>query len=250
MYKTNSIQDHCYEQSDKYDTWSKTLDIYDEERMRSKTHEFSIIDIKYENEEYQMIDTPGHKGFIRSLIEGISVYPGMIGCIIISSRNGEFEAGWVDGQTKEDIILTKSVGIDHAIILINKMDLVEWSKNNYEKIVKIVTPFINGCKFKSVYYMPVSGYTGIGLINTIGYPDWYKEPCFMDIIKSIKVEMVENVEKEIQVKEWKTFTTNIRVLQINGLITSEYTCILHYGGKEYNIMIEKIKGKKNVIMDL
>ena len=55
--------------------WGSLLDIYEEERERSKTHEFSYVDFQYNGRDYTLIDTPGHKGFIREAIAGIATNP-------------------------------------------------------------------------------------------------------------------------------------------------------------------------------
>jgi len=248
VYKCGNITDHEFSKHKKdclgseFAFWSRFLDIYEEERAKSKTHEFTILDLKHDNEEYQLVDTPGHKAFIRSLIEGISRFPGLIGCIVISARSTEFEAGWKEGQTREDIILTKSVGIEDVVILINKMDSIDWDQKVFDDIVKKVQPFVNACKFRSSIFIPVSGYDGIGLIDLKGLPDWYNGPYLMSAIKEIKLVEGTGIEP-ISINEWTKFSASIKLLKVNGVITSGYNFVLHYGGKEYEASLEKINKK-------
>ena len=223
--------------------WSSILDIYSEERERGKTNEFSIISFKYNNIEYNIIDNPGHQIYIRSLIEGISSFNAneIIGCIVISIRNGEFKTGWENGQTKEDIILTRAVGIRNIIVLINKMDTIDWSEEEFNKIKKHTISFISSCKFDSVSYIPISGYNGIGLVQEYGMPYWYKDKCLMDTIE--KIELKNNIVSKILLpSKWSYMICNIQIVELHkiSLIARGFKCILHYNGYEYNVTFEDI----------
>lgn len=249
VYKLGNISEHEFSKHQKecqgaeYAFWSRFLDIYEEERAKSKTHEFTILDVTHNGQVYQLVDTPGHKAFIRSLIEGISQFPGLIGCLLVSARAGEFASGWNDGQTREDIIIAKSVGIEDLVVLINKMDTCDWDQTVYDDIVKKIRPFINGCKFRSVVYMPASGCQGIGLVDREKLPKWYTGPCFMDVIAGVVVAESTGLEPIVEEK-WTRFVANIKALKLNGIITMGYTCIMHYGGQEYEVTLDKIKGAK------
>lgn len=233
--------------------WSKVLDIWAEEQEKGKTHEFSVLELMYNDTKYQMIDTPGHKMFIRSMIEGISQYNSdeIVACLFISMAKGEFEAGWGNGQTKEDIILARSLGIKHLIVLINKMDLVDWSKKDYDQVIKKINPFIGGCKFTDVTYVPISGYFGIGLVDLIGMPQWYTGKSFMETLEEIKLDGVDE-SKNVTIpilpvlpEKWQKMIVDIKVLQLahSKIITAGYECIMHYEGKEYSVSFDRLAPK-------
>ena len=66
-----------------------------------------------------------------------------LGGLVISARKGEFEAGFEkDGQTREHAQLAKSLGVQKLVIIINKMDCDNWSKNRYEEIQTKLKPFL------------------------------------------------------------------------------------------------------------
>lgn len=75
--------------------WARVLDIFEEEMLRGKTHEFIDYSFTFENDKYLLIDTPGHKCYIRSMLCGLSLYPQSVGCLVISLP--EFESGWSRG---------------------------------------------------------------------------------------------------------------------------------------------------------
>lgn len=240
-HELNKLQNECKNQ--KYQLWSRIFDIWEEEREKGKTHEFSVMPFKFQNKTYEMIDTPGHKTFIRALIAGISHFnpDEIVGCLLISASKGEFESGWGKGQTREDITLVRCIGIKHLIVVINKMDSVNWDKEIYDDIINKITPFIKQCNFESVHYLPISGYKGINLININGTPEWYSGKSFIDTLDSIVLQTT--TEELIKLSEWTHMLCNIKILWTSNLITCGYNCILHYGNAEYDIRIEKIEKK-------
>lgn len=66
-----------------------------------------------------------------------------VGCLVISAKEGEFESGFEKGgQTREHALLAKSMGIRHLIILVNKMDDVNWNRERYMHIIDHLKPFL------------------------------------------------------------------------------------------------------------
>lgn len=227
--------------------WSAVLDINAEERERGKTNEFSTLSLKYEENEYQLIDTPGHQIYIRSLIEGISAFNAneIIACLVLSARSGEFEKGWTNGQTKEDIILTRGVGIRNLIVLVNKMDTVNWSEKDFKNICDTVTPYIKRCKFESCKFIPVSGYDGIGLNSVDRLPKWYtdkfSDACLLKYIQNIQIKPVQKISISFPNK-WSKMECHVQIVELKKppIITSGFSCILHYNSEEYNVMFDEV----------
>jgi peptide chain release factor subunit 3 len=250
IYKCGNISEHDLEKLIKttegksYQQWSRLLDIYEEEQIRSKTHEFNIIELKYNNNVYNLIDTPGHKTFIRSMIEGVSYFDNseIIGCLVISMNKGEFEAGWVNGQTKEDILIARAVGINSLIVLLNKMDTIDWNKEIYDDVISKITPYIKECNFNYITFIPTSGYEGIGLIDTVQIPSWYNGKSLIETIDSCNIKKM-NVPP-INMEKWNTMSCEIKIFELESIITKGYKCIMHYDSNEYEVLITNIKSKK------
>lgn len=248
--KTGGLDNHSLSklkkdsESKKYQLWSRVLDIWEEEQEKGKTHEFNLLRLKYKEKEYDLIDTPGHKMFIRSLIEGISHFENseITGCLVISMAKGEFESGWTGGQTKEDIIIARSVGIRSLIVLFNKMDAINWDKKVYDDTINKIKSFINGCNFGSIDYVPISGYDGIGLTDRDGLPDWYQGPTLMDALNRVDLKPIKI--PPIELASWTTMMCEVKILATENIITIGYTCVMHYDGNEYEVTFEKLKTKK------
>lgn len=113
-----------------------------------------------------MLDAPGHKTYVPSMISGAAQAD--VAILVISARKGEFETGFEKGgQTREHIMLVKTAGVTKLIVVINKMDesTVEWSKGRFEEIREKLLPFIRSSGFnpKTVLFVPVSAFTGANL---------------------------------------------------------------------------------------
>lgn len=234
--------------------WSNIMDITEEEQIKGKTHDFNIVELKIQSKDggkekiYNMIDTPGHKTFVRSLIEGISqeASSSIIACLLISMAKGEFEAGWHNGQTKEDVLIARACGIEHLIVLVNKMDLIDWNESKYQEVCNVIGPFLKKCRFKTITYIPVSGYYGIGLVDTKDMPSWYSGSCLLDKIDSIELSPV--VEVPLSLDKFTSMIMDVQILAESPfLMAPGFQCVMHYAGKEYEVQLNKIIGKKKYL---
>ena len=142
--------------------WARVLDIYEEEMVRGKTHEFTTIDFEHDEKKYQLIDTPGHQKFIRSMIEGISKDVN-IAILLVSMLDNEFNSGFIKGTLKEHLLLAKSVGIEYLVIVANKMDLIQWNKDNCnKKINSVIKHIIKDLHWNknNIRVVPISAFHG------------------------------------------------------------------------------------------
>lgn len=113
-----------------YLSWA--LDSTAQERAKGKTVEVGRAYFETEARRYTILDAPGHKSYVPSMISGAAQADTAI--LVISARKGEFETGFErGGQTREHIVLVKTAGIQKLIVAINKMDdtTVNWSKERW-----------------------------------------------------------------------------------------------------------------------
>ncbi len=107
--------------------------------------------------------------------------------LVVDASPGEFESGFLSqGQTKEHALLARCLGIKHVIVAVNKLDYVQWNKDRFKEIERLLLGFLtNSCGFKkqSIDFIPVSGLLGVNLIH-ITACDWYKGPSLIEAIGS------------------------------------------------------------------
>ncbi|KAF9426199.1 translation termination factor GTPase eRF3 [Podila epigama] len=177
------------------DSWylSWALDTNAEERAKGKTVECGRAYFETDVRRYTILDAPGHKTYVPSMIGGAAQADAAV--LVISARKGEFETGFENGgQTREHAQLAKSGGVNKLVVVINKMDdpTVLWSKERFDECVGKLTPFLkaNGYNMKNdVMFMPVSGFTGANIKRGIDPKDatWYTGPSLLDYLDSLKI---------------------------------------------------------------
>ena len=152
-----------------YLSWA--LDSTPQERAKGKTVEVGRAYFETPTRRYTILDAPGHKTYVPSMISGAAQAD--VAVLVISARKGEFETGFErGGQTREHIMLVKTAGVTKLICAINKMDdpTVEWSKARYDEIKDKMTPFFKGAGFSpktDVTFLAISGYTGANLKDKV-----------------------------------------------------------------------------------
>jgi hypothetical protein len=180
------------------------------------------------------------------MINGLSHFEtqNIIGCFLLSAKKGEFESGWIRGQSKEHLIIARSLGIKDLIVLVNKMDLCDWSEEEFNRIKISSEPFIkNVCGFKNYTYIPISGYEGLGLTSPSPCK-WYTGMSLMDSLSTMKTnDKIQNVIKELESNEFTKIVSKVKIIHCESIITIGYICMIHYCGQEYECEIVKMDKK-------
>lgn len=161
-----------------YLSWA--LDSTPQERAKGKTVEVGRAYFETSARRYTILDAPGHKTFVPSMISGAAQAD--VAVLVISARKGEFETGFEKGgQTREHVMLIKTAGVSKLVIVINKMDdpTVEWDQGRYDEIKGKLTPFVKGAGFNpktDVTFIPVSAFTGVNLKDRVTKTicPWYR----------------------------------------------------------------------------
>ncbi|NPA96576.1 MAG: translation elongation factor EF-1 subunit alpha [Crenarchaeota archaeon] len=166
------------------------LDRLKEERERGVTITLAYRKFETKKYYYTIIDAPGHRDFVKNMITGASQAD--VAILAVSAKKGEFEAGMSpEGQTREHILLAKTMGIDQMIIAITKMDITEppYSEKRFEEVLSILVKFLKavGYKLDHVWVVPVSGWVGDNLVEPSPNMPWWNEKKIQEIKKKYGV---------------------------------------------------------------
>ncbi|KAF8450298.1 P-loop containing nucleoside triphosphate hydrolase protein [Boletus edulis BED1] len=168
------------------ETWylSWALDSTPQERTKGKTVEVGRAYFETSSRRYTILDAPGHKTYVPSMISGAAQAD--VAVLVISARKGEFETGFErGGQTREHVMLVKTVGVSKVVVVINKMDdpTVKWEQVRFNEIKDKLVPFIKSAGFnpKDVTFIPISAYTGLNLKEPVPTStcSWWKGPTLL-----------------------------------------------------------------------
>ncbi|MCE4615406.1 MAG: translation elongation factor EF-1 subunit alpha [Desulfurococcales archaeon] len=165
------------------------LDKLKEERERGVTIDLTFMKFETRKYYFTIIDAPGHRDFIKNMITGASQADTAV--VVVSARKGEFEAGMSpEGQTREHLLLAKTMGIDKVVVAINKMDATDppYSQKRYEQVVSILKKFMKGLGYDidKIAYVPVSAWTGANLIERDPNMPWYNGPTLVEALDQIE----------------------------------------------------------------
>jgi bifunctional enzyme CysN/CysC len=146
------------------------------------------IDVAYRffatnKRKFIVADTPGHEQYTRNMVTGASTAD--LAVILIDARKGILE------QTKRHSFLTSLVGIKNVVIAVNKMDLINYKKDQYEQIINEYKEFASKLNFNYIYDIPVSALNGDNISNKTKKLSWFKGPTLMSLLESINVESLD-----------------------------------------------------------
>ena len=170
------------------------MDQNEDERERGKTIELGRAYFETITKRFTILDAPGHRDYVPNMIAGASQadYAGLV----VSARQGEFETGFDrGGQTTEHAMLAKSCGIGKLVVLVNKMDEVQWSQERFDQIRTNLSVFLKDtCKWDlehDVYWVPVASLHGLNIKERLegGVCSWYQGPSLLELLDSIPAPM-------------------------------------------------------------
>jgi elongation factor 1 alpha-like protein len=142
------------------------LDESAEERERGITMTVGVAYFDSKKYHVVVLDSPGHKDFVPNMISGATQADAAI--LVIDASVGAFEAGMdnAKGQTREHAQLIRSFGVDQIIVVINKMDVVDYSKERFDLIKQQLGTFLRTCGFRDslISWIPLSAMENQNLV--------------------------------------------------------------------------------------
>ena len=150
------------------------MDNLKEERERGVTINLSYKKLVTKNFDVTIIDAPGHKDFVKNMITGASQADAAF--LVVSADGG------VQPQTKEHVWLLRTMGVKSLAILVNKMDVVDYSEDKFKKVVEDVSTIIKqaGYKPEEVPFLAGSALMGDNIANKSDKMPWYKGPTVLE----------------------------------------------------------------------
>jgi len=142
------------------------------------------IDVAYrffstDRRKFIVADTPGHEQYTRNMVTGASTAD--LAIILIDARRG------VLTQTKRHSFLVSLIGIKHVVLAINKMDLVNYSKDVFDRILGDYTSFASQLDIEKIVPIPISALAGDNITEPSGNTPWYRGPTLMHHLETVEV---------------------------------------------------------------
>ena len=161
--------------------------------LQSERQQGITIDVAYryfstEKRKYIIADTPGHEQYTRNMVTGASNAD--LAVILVDARKG------VLTQTKRHSFIVGLLGINHIVITVNKMDLVDYSEDVFKKIVSDYTNMFERLKltlpYKSynpdVYFIPISALKGDNVARKSDNMPWYEGKSLLEYLDTVEIK--------------------------------------------------------------
>ena len=181
MRRRNQQQQH---NNNKPTNFAWLLDEDEMERQHGITMDIATKTIEGQCHAWVLHDAPGHAEYVPNMITGTALADV---CIAVVDVTDDIESK-PSRQLQEHLILAKGLGITHILVAVNKMDLIQWKQDIYEKQVQALSQFIIqtiGFTKSKVQFLPLSGLQGINVYdnnNNINNPEedkdqhyWYQK---------------------------------------------------------------------------
>ena len=159
--------------------------------LQAEREQGITIDVAYRyfstaKRKFIIADTPGHEQYTRNMATGASNCD--LAIILIDARHG------VQIQTKRHSFITSLLGIKHIIVAINKMDMVDFSKEVFDKIRQDYIDFSKTLDQGEVKFIPLSALNGDNVVNLSDKTPWYDGDTLMHILENVEIAADRNYE--------------------------------------------------------
>ena len=159
--------------------------------LQAEREQGITIDVAYRyfttgTRKYIIADAPGHEQYTRNMVTAASTAD--LSIILIDARKG------VLTQTRRHSYLTHLVNIPHIVVAINKMDLVDYSQEVFDRIKTDYLAFAAKLGITNVRFIPMSALNGDMVVERGDRLDWYQGPTLIDLLESVTASHAEHEE--------------------------------------------------------
>ncbi len=152
--------------------------------LKAEREQGITIDVAYRyfstnKRKFIIADTPGHEQYTRNMVTGAST--SNLAVILVDAEHG------VITQTKRHTFLVSLLGIQHVILAVNKMDLVDYRESVFRKICDDYKEFITRLNIPDVHFLPMSALHGDNVVNRSERMPWYKGEAILELLENIHV---------------------------------------------------------------
>lgn len=159
--------------------------------LKAEREQGITIDVAYRyfstnKRKFIIADTPGHEQYTRNMITGGST--ANLAIILVDARNG------ILTQTHRHTYLVSLLGIKHIVLAVNKMDLVDFSKERYDSITSEYLKFAGSLGLDDILCIPLSALDGDNVVEKSARTPWYEGPSLMEYLETVKIDRDINMD--------------------------------------------------------
>jgi len=152
--------------------------------LQAEREQGITIDVAYRyfstgTRDYIIADAPGHEQYTRNMVTAAST--ANLAVVLVDARKG------VLTQTRRHSHVVRLLGIPHVVVAVNKMDLVGWSRETFERIVADYRAFAAEIGLDDVRFIPMSALHGTMVAGRGEGLEWYDGPTLLEVLEEAPV---------------------------------------------------------------
>lgn len=156
--------------------WAFLMDAFQSERDQGVTIDTAQIWFKTRTRDYTIIDAPGHREFIKNMITGASSAEAAL--MLIDAGQG------IQQQSRLHAFLLNLLGVKQIAVLVNKMDLVDFSEMRFAEIAREYSLYLGSLGITANYIIPVAARDGDNIVAKSARTPWYQGPTLVEALDS------------------------------------------------------------------
>ncbi|MDR1085552.1 MAG: 50S ribosome-binding GTPase [Deltaproteobacteria bacterium] len=153
------------------------LDAFEEEQKQGITIDTTQLQFKTEKRDYVIIDAPGHKEFLKNMISGAADAEAAF--LVIDAARG------LEEQSRRHAHMLALLGLNQIGVIVNKMDLVQYDRMTYEKIVAEISQFLANLGLETSVCLPLSALSGQNIVEPSPELAWSNGPTLIEALDSL-----------------------------------------------------------------
>ncbi|MET8044267.1 GTP-binding protein [Micromonospora sp. NPDC005215] len=158
--------------------------------LRAEREQGITIDVAYRyfatpRRKFIIADTPGHIQYTRNMVTGASTAD--LALILVDARKGLVE------QSRRHAFLCSLLRVPHLVLCVNKMDLVDWSQEVYERIADEFTAFAAKLDAPDLTVVPISALRGDNIVARSENMQWYEGPSLLHHLERVHIASDRNL---------------------------------------------------------
>lgn len=155
------------------------LDALLEEQAQNITIDTTQLPFRTNKREYVIIDAPGHKEFLKNMVTGAASADAAV--LLIDANEG------IQEQSKRHAYLLSLLGIRQIIVAVNKMDLVGYRQERFEKVRADYTEFLGKLGITPAHFVPMSAKLGLNITTLSPELGWHKGPAILEALEDFEI---------------------------------------------------------------
>ena len=157
--------------------WSFLLDSLQIERDQGVTVDSTRLPFRLGTREFVIVDAPGHRQFLRNMITGAADAEAAV--LVVDAAEGARE------QTRRHAMLLRLIGIRHVIVLLNKVDLLDFDQARIVQVQKDVGDLLTRLELEAAVFVPASAREGDNIAQRSANMPWYEGPTLTEALAQV-----------------------------------------------------------------